>query len=88
MGEDYKNQINLLKDELIDIAFVPVDPRLEKNYLLGLDYLVKIANVKVVFPMHFGDNFSVFNWIKDDNRIAGYRNILKTITCRGEKFEL
>ena len=88
MAAEYKKQIDLLKGKHIDIAFVPLDPRLEKDYLRGLDYLAKTADLGTVFPMHFGSDFSVFDWIKKDSRAAEYHDKVKTITRRGEKFEL
>ncbi|MFR2561427.1 MAG: MBL fold metallo-hydrolase [Anaeromassilibacillus sp.] len=41
MARRYQQQIDSLKGESIDIAFIPVDPRQEENALLGLDYFMK-----------------------------------------------
>ena len=41
----------------IDIAFFPVDRRLEDNYLYGGQYFIEILNPKVLIPMHFWDDF-------------------------------
>ncbi|MDL2237054.1 MBL fold metallo-hydrolase [Christensenellaceae bacterium OttesenSCG-928-K19] len=54
MGEAYKKQINKLRDIRIDIAFVPVDPRLKNDCLRGLDYLMNTARVSHAIPMHYG----------------------------------
>lgn len=43
----------------IDIAFFPVDRRLEDNYLYGGQYFIEILNPKVLIPMHFWDDFNV-----------------------------
>lgn len=88
MAGNYKKEINKLRGRQLDIAFVPLDPRLEKDYLRGLDYLAKTADLKTIFPMHFGSNYSVFEWIKSDTRAAAYLNQIKTITRRGEKFDV
>jgi L-ascorbate metabolism protein UlaG (beta-lactamase superfamily) len=88
MAGNYKKEIDTLKGKHIDIAFVPLDPRLERDYLRGLDYLAKTADLGIVFPMHFGNDYSVFNWIKADVRAAAYLSKVKTITRRGEKFEI
>ena len=87
MGEKYISQIDLIKNRPIDIAFVPLDPRLEKHYLLGLDYFMKNTATQIVFPMHFGDDYSVFKDIEKDGAAAGYLNKVMKITRRGEKFE-
>ena len=39
MRRAYQAEINRLMDEKIDIAFVPVDPRLGEQYCWGLDCL-------------------------------------------------
>ena len=49
----YQAEINKLQGEKIDIAFVPVDPRLGEQYCWGLDCFMKRTDVKHVFPMHF-----------------------------------
>ena len=88
MAKNYKEQINSMKGMHIDIAFVPLDPRLEKQYLRGLDYLMQTADVKAVFPMHFWDDFSAMSWLQKDPCAASYLNKVKLITRRGQKFEL
>ena len=42
-----------LKDLDIDVAFMPVDPRLKNEYYRGMAYLLKTAKVRNAFPMHF-----------------------------------
>jgi len=41
----------------IDIAFFPVDRRLEDNYLCGGQYFIEKLNPKVFIPMHFWEDF-------------------------------
>lgn len=53
MAEDYQEQIDHLKGMRIDVAFVPVDPRLAESSLLGIDYLMETADVGIAIPMHF-----------------------------------
>lgn len=86
MAENYKRQIDLLKGKHIDIAFVPLDPRLEGHYLLGLDYFMKTVGAEMVFPMHFGTKYSIFSQLRKDSRAAGYIEKTAVITRRGQKF--
>ena len=51
---------------IVDIAFVPVDPRLRQNYWMGLADFLKYCQAKWVFPMHFGDDFSVTKSIRGE----------------------
>lgn len=57
---EYTSEINKLKNLniSIDLAFVPVDPRLRHNYYLAGDYFIKTLKPKYFFPMHFGDNYT------------------------------
>ncbi len=57
---EYTSEINKLKDLNLDIdlAFVPVDPRLDHNYYLAGKYFIENIRPSYFFPMHFGDNYS------------------------------
>ena len=52
MTGSYRAAVNKLKGKAIDIAFLPLDPRLKECYADGFLYFLKIMNVKQVFPMH------------------------------------
>lgn len=57
MTIDYRRQIKLLSEKLnnqeIDVAFVVLDPRQEKDYDRGLCYFLENIPVKQVYPMHY-----------------------------------
>lgn len=53
MTGSYRAAINKLKGKAIDIAFLPLDPRLKECYADGFLYFLKNMNVKQVFPMHY-----------------------------------
>lgn len=48
----YKEQIDLLTDRKIDLAFVVLDPRQEKDKYLGIDYFMEHVRAEYVAPMH------------------------------------
>lgn len=56
MTEDYRRQIQRLGEILggrtIDVAFVVLDPRQEKDYARGMCYFLEHIPVKQVYPMH------------------------------------
>ena len=67
----YKKEIKKLIGNKINIAFVPVDPRLEDNYDLGVKYFANKINAQVIIPMHFRNSLSQLkaldkNWLKID----------------------
>ena len=55
MRMDYQKEIHKLKNIRIDVAFVPLDPRQEEQYYLGLDYFMKHTDTKLVFRCICGD---------------------------------
>lgn len=55
---NYQEEIAQLSGECFDIAFIPLDGRLENAYYMGMDYFLQNVEVKKVFPMHMWDDFS------------------------------
>ena len=57
MTKDYQEQMCLLSQILngkeIDVAFVVLDPRQEKDYDKGMCYFLEHIPVKDVYPMHY-----------------------------------
>ena len=58
MSKDYLAEIEKLPKKL-DLAFVPVDPRLGKAFSLGSVELLAHSDVDLLVPMHFWSDFSV-----------------------------
>jgi len=86
MTRRYREQIDTLKGEKIDLAFVPVDPRLEENYLLGLDYFMKTVGAGCAVPMHFGGDTVIFDELQTDTRADDYRDKIVCLAQRGAQF--
>ncbi|MCM1412710.1 MAG: MBL fold metallo-hydrolase [Lachnospiraceae bacterium] len=53
MTGSYRAAINKLKGKAIDIAFLPLDPRLKECYADGFLYFLKNVDIRQVFPMHY-----------------------------------
>ncbi|WP_312815329.1 MBL fold metallo-hydrolase [Sedimentibacter sp.] len=49
----------------IDVAFFPVDGRLEQNYKCGGEYFIEKLQPEVFIPMHFWDNFKTTSDFKN-----------------------
>ncbi|SJZ78280.1 MBL fold metallo-hydrolase [Selenihalanaerobacter shriftii] len=56
---DYKAELDRLKGKNIDVAFVPVDHRLEEHYYLAAKYFAETINPELIVPIHFRDNYYV-----------------------------
>ena len=59
MERDYKKEIDKIEGRHFDIAFVPLDPRLEEGYGYGMDYFLKKVDAERVFPMHMWEKYDV-----------------------------
>ena len=88
MAATYKSQIDSLIGRKIDLAFIPVDPRLEEQYSLAIDYLMRTVDVRYVVPMHFGDDPSIVKRLLEDPISYDYRNHILSFTHRGEMKEV
>ena len=65
----FKSHIDKLKGEKsIDIAFFPVDPRLQESYFIGGEYFAKQIQPKLLIPMHFGDTVDITKQFSDKMR--------------------
>lgn len=71
----------------IDIAFFPVDPRLEDAYFYGGKYFIEKVSPKVFIPMHFQDCYYITqkfkNYVEEESK---FTKVL-TIEKRGQVLE-
>lgn len=88
MGQHYREQIDLLQGEQIDTAFIPVDPRLEDKYILGVDYFMRRVGADHVVPMHLWDDYALCQKLMDDPAAALYCGRIVSYTHRGQILEL
>lgn len=58
MEREFKYQIKKLANKDINLAFVPVDPRLGDNQFLGIDYVLENTGAEYIFPMHMWQDYS------------------------------
>ena len=84
MAHRYGEQIQKLKGETINLAFVPVDLRLDEAYLWGLDALMHSADVRFAVPMHFWEDARVFDRLLSDSRADAYRHQLVFLPHSGD----
>lgn len=87
MRRNYEREIDRLSGERIDVAFVPVDPRLERQYCQGLDYFMRRTETKIVFPMHFWGDYSIFEQLDKETCTEPYRDKIMKIEQEGQQFE-
>ena len=86
MTAAYRAEIEKMRGRLADVAFLPLDPRLETWFYLGLDDWMKVADAKTVFPMHFWEQFDVAARLKALPCSESYRDRVVEIQEKGQEF--
>lgn len=82
----YKNQIDKIKGNVFDLAFVPLDPRQGMQYYLGFDTFMQNTNTKRVFPMHCWENYSVIDSLLNSDYSLGYKDKVVKINHKDQEF--
>lgn len=80
----FEAEINKIEKYKVDIAFFPVDPRLEHNYHLGGSYFIEKVNPREFIPMHFQGNYYCLKTFK--TRIKSSNTNIRLISFEGQKF--
>lgn len=78
MRNSFQKIIRDIKEnkEKINIAFFPVDPRLEENAFLGRKYFVQELQPEIIIPMHFGKSYNVIKEFCDDLKGTGTKGVV------------
>lgn len=88
MAGNYRHEINLLKGRHIDVAFVPVDPRLEDKYSWGMNYFMRTVGATYAFPMHMWGKFHWCQKLRQDACSTPYRSALMDLHHPLETYSL
>ncbi len=93
MAERYRNEIHFLETQEpsrhhVDVAFVPLDPRLEEAYCWGLDYFLTHIDADYVFPMHLWEHYEVIRAYKEREESKAWRDKIMEIDHPGQEFRL
>jgi len=69
-----------------DVAFLPLDGRLEEWFYLGLHKFMETVGAGRVFPMHFWDDYSIIGRLKALPCTESYRDRIMDIKRQGQEF--
>lgn len=84
----YKTEIDRLSGRRIDLAFVPVDPRLEGSSLLAAQYFMTVTNTAHMLPMHMWGDYSVCERLINDPASKPFADKIHPIDHRGQVIAL
>lgn len=88
MEQDYKKEISLIAGRHFDVAFVPLDPRLEWAYGLGMQEFLEHTDTDHVFPMHMWDNYRIIDKYKKSDKGRQYAEKVMEISRPGQEYVL
>ena len=87
MEASFRRNIEPLRSRSIDTAFLPLDPRQEEFFDLGMDCVLSIADVHRAFPMHLWEHFECITQYKSDARRKGMKTEVIDIYHDGQAWE-
>ena len=88
METGFRREIDSIAGERFDAAFVPLDPRLEAAYGLGMDYFLQKTSATHVFPMHMWEEYGYISKYKETQTGRQHAAQIVDISRRGEEFVL
>lgn len=88
MEQQYKEELEYLKKESIDYAFVVLDPRQEESETLGIDYFIKNVGARFIFPMHCWGQYDIIERYKRNNDRKFLTGQIIDITGQEQQFIL
>ena len=88
MKERFSKEVGKLKGLPLDAAFLPLDPRLEENFWMGFDAVMRTAEVGMAFPMHMWEKYGYIDSLRDMPVSEPYRDRIARITGPGQTFEI
>lgn len=87
METRFKKEVAKLTGIPIDLAFLPLDPRLLDRYYWGFDYYMRTLNISRAFPMHFWNDNKIIDRLMADDCSREYRDKIQMIRKGGDVFQ-
>ena len=88
MKDTYLGEVEKMKGESIDLAFLPVDGRIEQNIYMGADAFMRMVDVKNMYPIHMFGDFEATKRFRAEDISAPYRDRIRDIDRDGQEFDI
>lgn len=82
----YVHEMEKMQGKNIDVAFVPLDPRLEGTSFEGMEIFMQYTDSKIVFPMHCWGKYGIIGEFIE--KYPQYKEKVKYISEEGQRFEI
>lgn len=83
----YQREVDKLMRIPLNIAFLPLDHRLEDNYDMGIHYFMEHVNTEYIFPMHLWGRYSTVTKFRDSLPGTAQRSKIVNVTHPGQQWE-
>lgn len=87
MEREFKRKMRKMEGMHFNLAFVPLDPRQEKDAFKGFGYFMKHIDADHVFPMHMWQDYSLIKAYKKRTDNDYFLRRIVDITRENEVFE-
>ncbi len=74
----FNEELARIKGTVIDVAFFPLDVRLQESYYLGMKCFLENMEVKYMFPMHMWEQYDIVDRAVN-NELKDYRDIIMRV---------
>ena len=81
----FKEEMNKIKGNAFDIAFIPLDSRQGNEFYLGFDTFMRNTNTKIAIPMHCWGDYSVINKLKQLECSNAYKDKVVDINKKNQE---
>lgn len=82
----YIMEIERIKDRKIDVAFVPLDSRLNRSFYKGIDYFARNTKADLIFPMHMWRKYEIVEKLKRSEITKIYRQRIISVEKENESW--
>lgn len=86
MAHNYKRYLEPLRDRVIDLAMVPLDPLLKQSSDWGLTYFLELTQTRHVLPMHQWGDFAATDRFLEKH--PQWASILLPLSAEGQQLEI
>ncbi|MCX5780700.1 MAG: MBL fold metallo-hydrolase, partial [Firmicutes bacterium] len=80
--QTFKAEMAKIKGASVDIAFFPVDPRLDADYYRGAELFIQTIQPRYLVPMHFWDDPHIIGQFRAKMQGAATQIIEFTQRCQ------
>ena len=90
MNANYHRELENIRQcgMIPEAAMLPLDGRQEEWFYLGLHEFMETVGAKMVFPMHFWEDYEIINRLKSLPCSESYRDKIADIRYEGQSFQI